>query len=592
MIRFGMFLRALLPLALCTTLAQAQVMDQIFAGGFSNPADGPFNDAEAARFLTQATFGATKAEIARLRRIGYRAWLDEQIALPPSTTLTWLDQLAANPNFSLNSGHRVDRWYVNATSAQDQLRQKMSYALSQIIVVSDSGGIDTRKIADYADQLNTNAFGTYRQVLGLATFHPAMGEWLTYIRNRKQFTSSGAAVLPDENYAREVMQLFSFGLVKRNLDFSLTGGTAQPTYDNTIIASLARVFTGLSYANSPSFYSTTINGNPLVANQLAPLWCFPMNLPSSTGYLATGTTYHDLTAKTIFDGVTLPAIATDTRQNCEAEINLALDRISEHATVAPYISRQLIQRFVSSNPSPAYIQRVATAFNNAGGTRGDLAVVIRAILLDDEARLPPSGNRGKLKEPVLRMTALWRGFDMQLGQPEPALNGNGTVNTNVGNINMTLGFANDFGQRPYSAPTVFNFYSPDFRNPGAIANANLYSPEFQILNESNVTRMNNLLRNRGIDWFVGASGMQPVWPLVQLDSLVPILNPVNATTYGSLVDELNYRMMDGQMSSFMRQTLITMLSAQTVPTTDAAKRDLARLTMRVIINSPEYAVQK
>jgi uncharacterized protein (DUF1800 family) len=440
--------------------------------------------------------------------------------------------------------------------------------------------------------LSENAFGNYRQLLGMATFHPAMGEWLTYIRSRKQFTSSGAAVLPDENYAREVMQLFSFGLVKRNLDFSLTGGTAQPTYDNTVIANLAKVFTGLTYANSPSFYSTNINGNPLVANQLAPLWCFPMNLPTNTNYLATGVTYHDLTAKPIFDGITLPAVATDTRQSCEADINTALDNIANHATVAPYISRQLIQRFVTSNPSPGYIQRVATAFNNAGGTRGDLAVVIRAVLLDDEARLPPTGNSGKLKEPVLRMTALWRGFDVQLGQPEPALNSNGTNNSNVGNITMTLGFASEFGQRPYASPTVFNFYSPDFRNPGAIATANLFSPEFQILNESNITRMNNLLRNRGIDWFVGASGMQPVWPLAQLDSLVPILNPVNAITYGSLVDELNYRMMDGQMSSFMRQTLITMLSAQTVPTTDAAKRDLARLTMRVIINSPEYAVQK
>jgi uncharacterized protein (DUF1800 family) len=150
MIRFGKVLRALLPLALCSSLAQAQLMDQIFAGGFSNPADGPFNDAEAARFLTQATFGSNKAEIARLRRIGYRAWIDEQIALPASTSLAWLDQLAANPNFSLNSGHRVDRWYVNATTGQDQLRQKMAYALSQIIVVSDSGGIDTRKITDYA----------------------------------------------------------------------------------------------------------------------------------------------------------------------------------------------------------------------------------------------------------------------------------------------------------------------------------------------------------------------------------------------------------------------------------------------------------
>jgi uncharacterized protein (DUF1800 family) len=573
--------------------AQAQLSDQIFAGGFSNPADGPYNDAEAARFLTQATFGPTKAEVARLRGMGYKAWINEQLALPPTLSLPWLQQLVANPNFVKNSGHRVDRFYVQASTAPDQLRQRLAFALGQIIVVSDSGGIEDLKMTSFVDLITTEAFGNYRTLLGKATFHPAMAEWLTYLRNRAAYNVGVApnvsSILPDENYAREVMQLFSFGLVKRNLDFSLVGGAAQPTYDNAVIANLAKVFTGLTYANSPSYGNGT-NGS------MTDLWCLPMNLPASTAYLATGSTYHDLTAKTIFDAITLPAVATNTRASCEADINGALDKIFTHSTVAPFVSHQLIQRFVTSNPSPAYIQRVATVFSdNGSGVSGDLTAVIRAILLDDEARNPPAANFGKLREPILRMTAAWRGLDVQLGQPEPALLADGvTINTNVGNVTMTLGFDGSFNQRPWSAPSVFNFYRPDYQAPGPIDNANLNSPEFQILNESSVARMNNLIRSRAVDWFVGAANMQAVWPLVNIDSLTAIINPASAQTYSNLVDELNYRLMYGKMSPFMRSTLINLLVTQPLiaSTDEPGRRDRVRQVLRVMLASPEFAVQK
>lgn len=582
----------LLGLLLAGT-AQAQVMDLVFRSGFDNVTDAPATDAEAARFLTQASFGPSRAEIARLRGIGYQQWLEQQLSMPPTLTRPWLDQLSENPQFSLNAGHRVDRWYVQAVYAPDQLRQRLSFALSQILVVSDSGGISTRRLSEYQDILTRGAFGRYRDVLEEVSFSPAMSEWLTYLRNRAAYESNGSTILPDENYAREVMQLFSFGLVQRNLDYSpvLVGGQPVPTYDNTIIAELARVFTGLSYDRTN--YTNARFTNNTNVDELARLICFPMvNPPSNNLYQAGGATFHDNASKLLFDGVSLPAVP-NTQAGCTSDINRALDAIANHATVAPFISRQLIQKFVTSNPSPAYIQRVATVFNNNGnGVRGDLAAVITAVLMDSEARNPPTGSFGKLREPVLRMTAAWRALDVIRGQPEPATNSNGTPNTSVGNISMTLGFNSDFEQRPMSAPTVFNFFEPDYQAPGPIQTANLYSPEFQILTETTVTRMNNTIRSRIVDYYLGSSNPPPTRPLVDYTSLIAIISTANPTTFGQLIDELNLRLMYGSMSPSMRATLLTMLTSQSTPTTDANRIDRIRQLLRVILFSPEFAVQK
>lgn len=596
-------MRALIRMSVVAMLAwlvaapsSAQTYDLLYRGNFENVTDAPANDAEAARFLTQATFGPTRAEIARLRAIGYGQWLEQQLSMPATLTRPFLDQLATNPEFSLNSGHRVDRFYWQALYAPDQLRQRMAFALSQILVVSDSGGIDTRMIAEFSDLLTRRAFSSYRALLGEVTYSPTMGEWLTYVRSRAAYQSNGNTILPDENYAREVMQLFSFGLVRRNLDFSLqlSGGQPIPTYDNTIIAELARVFTGLSYGRT-SFTGTSF-GNNTNRDLMAPMVCFPMNNPpNNTAYLAGGRTFHDFASKTIFasqpgQAVVLPAV-TDSQAGCDLDFARALDAIAGHPSVAPFLSRQLIQRFTTSNPSPAYIQRVATVFNNNGfGVRGDLAAVIRAVLMDPEARAAPSGSFGKLREPVLRATALWRGLDTPPGQPQ--------TGTNAGNIQSSLGFTNsDFGQRPYSANTVFNFYEPDYQQPGAIATANLYSPEFQILNESTVTRMNNTLRDRitGSNYYsvTGvASCTDLTRPCVPLDPYVQMIQTANATTYGQLVDELNIRVMGGSMSTAMRTVLVNMLTAAGATTTNAQRTERVREVLRVIIASPEFAVQK
>jgi uncharacterized protein (DUF1800 family) len=573
----------------------AQTGDILSNSNFENPSDGPFNDIEAARFLTQATFGPTRAEIARLRQLGYRAWINEQLAMAPTLTRPWLLGLEANTNFMVNSGHRVDRWSVQAVSAPDQLRQRMAYALGQILVVSDSTGIDVREIAEYQDMMTSGAFNTYRTLLGQVTYSPMMGKWLTYVRSRAQYSAGTppSTVLPDENYAREVMQLFSFGLIKRNPDFSPTTNPPTPTYDNTTIANMSRVFTGLTFTGSTSFYNST------GGSQFNSMTCLPMTSLTNTNFLATGVTYHDLLAKPIFDGLVIPAVTTNTEASCLTDINAVLDQIAVHATVAPNISRQLIQRFVTSNPSPAYIGRISAVFaNNGAGVRGDLGAVIRAILLDDEARRLPRANEGKLREPLLRLTAAWRALDVELGVPEPAMvNTPPVINNSVGNVNMRIGNSfSEFGQRPWSAPTVFNFYQPDYQNPGALDAADLYSPEFQILNETTVARVNNQVMDLAAARYSGRSDLVAgvtTSPRVQLDTLAAPLATYNAMTQAALIDELNLRLMNGYMSNPMRQTLLTMLAATPAPAnTDDARRIAVRNVLRVIYVSPEFAVQK
>jgi uncharacterized protein (DUF1800 family) len=575
------------------SVSLAQTGDFIFNSKFDDFTLRPSNASDASRFLTQATFGPTPAEITRVQQIGYSAWIDEQIAAPASLTRPWLLSLqAADLDYVVSSGHRVDRWAVMATTAPDQLRQRMAFALSQIFVVSDSGGMDTLQLSEYQDILTTSAFGTYRNLLGRVTFSPMMGQWLTYVRNRAAYvtgpTGATQTILPDENYAREVMQLFSFGLVKRNLDFSLTTTPATPTYDNNTIAQLSRVFTGLSFTGSTSFYNTGGNTTALFSQ----MSCFPMQ-PNNTNYLATGRTYHDNASKTIFDNISLPAVA-DTEAGCLSDINAALDAIANHSSTAPYISRQLIQRFVTSNPSPQYIGRVSQIFvNNGSGVRGDLAAVIRAVLLDPEARRLPRRNEGKLREPLLRLTAAWRANGVAVGAPEPDLNANGTANTNVGNIRMDFGFTfSEFGQRPYSSPTVFNFYVPDYQAPGALDDANLFSPEFQILNETTVARMNNLINELGAARYVGLANLNAQSPRINLDDLALPLAAYNAGTQATLVDTLNLRLMNGYMSNGMRQILLTYLAAVPAPTTDDARRQRVRDLLRLIYVSPEFAVQK
>lgn len=547
----------------------------LFRDGMERVSDMPTSDAEAARFLTQATFGPTRAAIDRVRQIGYSAWLDEQFDTPQTLARPYLESLVPDQSGNLDlNGARIDRWFWTGVYGQDQLRQRMAFALSQIFVVSDvDGNLNGRPtfVAEYWDMLARNAFGNFRVLLEDVTYHPAMALYLTYLRNRKDYMSGGVLIKPDENYAREVMQLFTIGLNRRAPNGALVlnaQGQPIPTYDQSTIEQYARMFTGLSYPGS-----TFTNGAP----NYNPLQCFGSRVVSGQTVV-----YHDEGAKTLLDGQVTPAVGT-TDADCALDIDRGLDVLFNHGNVAPFISRQLIQRFVTSNPSPAYIARVAAVFNNNGqGVRGDLRAVLRAILLDPEARNPvPSGfaQVGKLREPLLRLTAAYRALNTLAPQPD--------VN---GNVPMGLRSPQgDYGQRPLGALTVFNFYEPDFQPPGPLQQANLYAPEFQILNENTVVRMNNSIVTRAVNWFIGMSNPQPNWPLVNLDDLAAIVQTPSATTHGLLLDELNLRLMYGRMSPAMRTVILNYLNGLSSST---SARDRVRHSLNLIFLSAEFAVQK
>lgn len=538
----------------------AAVYDTVFRASFEElaPEDQPASDAEAARFLTQATFGPTTSEIALVRQLGYSHWLDRQLGMPLTPSRAFLQQLDADlallvPEQDLNPNNRVDRWYHTATYGRDQLRQRMAYALSQIFVISDQNGAinaEITQVAEYWDLLGRDAFVNYRMLLNDVTFDQSMGKYLSHWRNRRALGTR----LPDENYAREVMQLFSIGLVERNLDFSpiLLGGNPVATYDQAVISEMAKVFTGFAYSNAPA--------NNIFGGTNATY--LPMSCVQNE---------HDIGVKTVLAGVVLPA-----NQVCGTDVGLMLNVINAHQNVAPFISRQLIQRFVTSSPSPAYIGRVAAVFqNNGSGERGDLGAVLRAILLDPDARNanPPAGF-GKLREPVLRLTALWRAWDAVAPLP--------VAGQPPGDIRMS-GNARGMSQTPLRANTVFNFYVPDFQQPGPIAAAGLFSPEFQITNESSIWAVGNTLYNHSWNGYVGGP-VRTDRPVLELAPLAAL-----AADPAAMVELANQRMLYGSMTTATRTALTTMLTALGGATSAI---DKARSVAYVTSLSPEFATQR
>jgi len=546
---------------LASSGSHAAVYDTVYRASFEElaPEDQPANDAEAARFLTQATFGPTTSEIALVRQLGYSHWLDRQLGMPLTPSRAFLQQLGTDlaalvPTQSLNPNHRVDRWYHTATYGRDQLRQRMAFALSQIFVISDQNGAinqEITQVAEYWDLLGRDAFGTYRALLNDVTFDQSMGKYLSHFQNRRAL----GARLPDENYAREVMQLFSIGLVERNLDFSpiLLGGNPVPTYDQNVISQMARVFTGFAYSNASA---TNIFGGSRATY-------LPMSCVQNE---------HDVGVKTVLAGVVLPA-----NQICGTDVGLMLNVISAHQNVAPFISRQLIQRFVTSTPSPAYIGRVAAVFeNNGSGERGDLGAVLRAILLDPDARNvnPPAGF-GKLREPVLRLTALWRAWDAVAPLP--------VAGQPPGDIRMS-GTVRGMSQTPLRANTVFNFYVPDFQQPGPIAAAGLFSPEFQITNENSIWAVGNTMYIHSWLGYVGGP-VQNDRPVLELAPLAAL-----AADPAAMVELANQRMLYGSMTTATRNALTTMVTA--LGAASASAIDKARSVAYVTALSPEFATQR
>lgn len=542
---------------LCAALlaAPAAQARTFFKSGFEAPTDLPANDGEAARFLTQATFGPTNADIAKVRQIGYSAWIDQQMnavamtAARPHMEAVSAAMVAAGTGDSIGQNQRMSRWFHTAVTGPDQLRQRTAWALSQIFVISDTNGAisgEPIQMSEYWDLLARNSFGYYRTLLDEVTYNPSMGKFLSHFRNRK----AGTGREPDENYAREVMQLFSIGLVERNLDYSplLQSGQPVPTYDQNVISNYAKVFTGFAYANA----GTNLFGG---TNNYLPMSCVA--------------TEHDTTVKVVVGNTTLPA-----GQTCAVDVRDGLNLLASHPNVAPFMARQLIQRFTTSNPSPAYITRVAQKFNNNGDNeRGDLAAVVKQILLDPEARaLSPPANFGKVREPLLRLTAVMRAWDYQL----PAATQYGEIR--MGMTNPTGSYA----QRPLGAPTVFNFYEPDYQHPGPLADANLYAPEMQIINEGTTYSISNSLADYTFRYYVGMPSPPTDRPLINVTALA------NLTTPAAMVDEVNRRMFYGQMSANTRTTLVGMLSFMN----GASTSEKARSLLQIAAMSPEFATQR
>ncbi|HVT34357.1 MAG TPA: DUF1800 domain-containing protein [Nevskiaceae bacterium] len=495
----------------------------------------------AARFLTQSTFGPTRADIAHVVDIGYGAWLNEQFNLAPSLHGPQLEA----PLFSgtPSQDDRQEVWWRESVTAPDQLRQRVAFALSEIMVVSEvNGRLNDQPVllAEYYDILLRDAFGNFRDLLEDVTLSPAMGNYLSMIYNSSA-TPKGAR--PNENYAREVLQLFSIGLIqlkangKPKLD---AGGNALPTYDQNTIENFARAFTGWSWADSKAFYDP--------GSSPAPMKPFE--------------NHHDYGAKTLLNGVQVPA-----GLSAAQDLKRALDNIFNHPNVAPFISRRLIQRLVASDPSPAYIQRVAQVFKDNGhGVRGDLQAVIRAVLTDDEARRPPANNVGKLREPLLRLTAIWRAFDAAAANgryeyPHPEF---------------------DWTESPLGSPSVFNFFQPDYPLPDS--DSGLYAPEFQLQTDTQSVTMVNALSRFTRDQ---ASCNAPPADSAQIELNLCSLAKRSGSP-ASLVDAVGLLLTYGQLSSDSRTAIIDYL--KTVPLGDGTER--AREAIFLIASSSEFAVQK
>ena len=523
----------------------------------------PANDADAARFLAQATFGPTTADITRLRQIGYSQWLDEQLdeaSTPPTLVLPRLQQVVANgfPIADLRPQHRRNEWLWQAANGRDQLRMRVAFALSEIFVVSDRDVADSNatiyRIADYQDTLSRGAFGSYRGLLENVTLHPAMGYFLSHVGNRK--ADPARNITPDENYGREVMQLFSIGLVERNRDFSPVldaGGQTTPTYDEKVVSAMARVFTGWTYAGQ-----TEAQYGRNTTPSVAPMECHPA--------------FHDDQPKQIFSG-----IVVSEGNNCTASLRKALDALAAHQNVAPFISRQLIQRLVTSNPSPAYVQRVSAEWIASGGNLGR---VVRTILLDTEARLPPTAATfGKAREPLLKVTTLWRAFGARYVPPA------------TGEIRFTFSNAGDLTssllQDSQRAPSVFNFFEPDYRLPAADGATGPYAPEFQILTEATYASMLN--QHDSLVWNSTGAPPSTTTPAPILD-IAALTTLAEAGNHAGMVQQVNTLLFSGALGNASQQELVRMLDRLAGINESAANR--AKSLVLVALASPEFAIQR
>lgn len=512
---------------------------------------------DAARFLTQATFGPTQFEIGRAASMGPRAWMTAEFSKNQSLAKPYFDTWTAQNGGSKPSDVQFyEIFWRNAVLGDDHLRQRVTYALSQIFVVSmqdsDVSGYP-RGVASYYDTLGKHAFGNFRDLLEAVTLHPMMGIYLSHMRNQKE----NANRLPDENFAREVMQLFTIGLYQLNQDGTpkLSGGQPVETYSHADVQGLAKVFTGWAWYGPDTTTHRFNNGVADPNRDVLPMRNYAQ--------------FHSTSTKTF--------LGTSTNGGGAADLKVALDKLFNHSNVGPFIGRQLIQRLVTSNPSPGYVSRVAAAFNNNGsGVRGDMKAVLLAVLLDSEARtLQVDADSGKLREPILRLSNWMRAFNARstsgrflMWSLEDPLTG--------------------LSQQPMRSPSVFNFYRPGYTPPNtSIAAAGKQSPEMQITGEPSVIGYLNLIQ-AAVQSGVGD----------QHDILPNYSAEINmAPDADKLLDRVNLLLLGGRMSSTLRGQIKGVLNSIPVPAGNTsaatnARKNRVYAAIFLTMASPEYIVEQ
>lgn len=534
-------------LALLAACGGGSSGDADAGGPTSSPAAAGESNAPAAaaRFLTQATYGPTSAEITRLSAMTYAGWIDEQFAKPQSFHRLYMDQAAGDQaamNAQINQDNFFNSYWSQAIAGEDQLRQRAAFALSQIFVISFTDTAlrsQARGVASYYDMLAENAFGNFRDLLEAVTLHPMMGIYLSHMKNQKEDPTTGR--VPDLNFAREITQLFTIGQYKLNADGTVVTGTdGKPAaaYTSADLEGLSQVFTGWSWYAGASPSDRTNRrffGND---GNLERDWR-PMQ---DYNQFANNTNFHSISAKN-FLGVTIPA-QTLTTADTKGDLKIALDTLFNHPNVGPFIGKQLIQRLVTSNPSPQYVARVTAAFNdNGAGKRGDMKAVWKAVLLDTEARsVSTAASAGKVREPVVRLANFMRAFNAT--SKSGRYMGIGNTDDPANSLNQTVMFA----------PTVFNFYRPGYvPSSKPIADAGLVAPEFQILHDVSVAGYMNYMRGR-----VTVDANRDI----QQDYTAEI---ALADKPADLVERMNLMLFSGTMPDALRTQIVAAVTSRAVP---------------------------
>jgi uncharacterized protein (DUF1800 family) len=539
----------------------------------------PATDQEAARFLQQSTFGFHDTDIAKLKEIGYSAWIDQQIAMP--VQFSNVAQAKKNNGWDIRAGTAQQTIWLGMMK-DDQLRQRMMFALLQILVVSGRDGSTYywgNGLAAYIDMLYAKGFGNYRELLEAVTRNTAMGGYLSHMYNRKENDVTGAR--PDQNFAREVMQLFSIGLWELQQDGSRkldANGQAIPSYTPADVIGASRVLTG--WAPQGATANDWNNGSCFCQSEV--------DIDTQAQPMQPNNIYHSTLEKK-FLGTTIPAGSTDTA----ADLKIFLDRLYNHDNVGPFIGKQLIQRLVTSNPSPAYVARVAAKFNDNGfGVRGDMTAVFKAILLDREARnnsYIDKPDYGRLREPVLRLAQMMRTFRAQTNVDYA---GSYAISTSLYDKRKGL------WQYPLDSPTVFNHYFPDYTPPNSPLKARgLVGPELQIVTPSSVGDVDNFFwgffENGGTTDCCSVDQRNFYYNKLDYSEFLPFLNKPK-----ELTEAMSQRFMAGQMSQTLKNNLIAYMETLNgdIAQTSGMPRGNAVIrfggALRLMVLSPEYIVQK